>query len=63
MLDELAQRVTVAVYAPSEVTEADATRCETIERDIDALCRPRTPWSTRWRELVDPRWMMRRFTG
>jgi transglutaminase-like putative cysteine protease len=63
MLRELADRVTAAIYAPAPVTEAEATRCEALQHEIDDLCRPRTPWRTRMRELFDPRWMLRRATG
>ena len=63
MLRELADRVTIAIYAPVPVTTVEAEACERIEHDIDSLCRPRTPWATRLREAVDPRWMVRRATG
>jgi hypothetical protein len=63
MLRELADYVTTAIYAQGDVSDLRARRCEVIARSIDSLCRTRTPWATRVRELVDPRWMLRRATG
>jgi transglutaminase-like putative cysteine protease len=63
MLRELADYVTTAIYAQADVSDLRARRCEVIARSIDSLCRTRTPWAARVRELVDPRWMLRRATG
>jgi transglutaminase-like putative cysteine protease len=62
-LRELAVQVTRAVYAPAGVDDVVATRCETLESEVDAMCRTRTPLSLRLRAMVDPRMMHRRIAG
>lgn len=62
-LRELAVQVTRAVYAPREVDESTASRCEILSAEIDAICRERVPTAVRVRALFDPRLMRRRLTG
>jgi transglutaminase-like putative cysteine protease len=62
-LRELAVQVTRAVYAPVGVDDVVATRCETLEAEVDAMCRTRTPLIVRLRCMVDPRLMRRRLAG
>lgn len=62
-LRELAVQVTRAVYAPTSVDDVVATRCETLEAEVDAMCRTRTPLIVRMRCMVDPRLMRRRLAG
>jgi transglutaminase-like putative cysteine protease len=60
---ELARQVTRVVYSPLGVGEADAAACESLEHDLDSMCRARTPLSLRLQALLDPRMMRRRATG
>lgn len=62
-LRELAVQVTRAVYSPVGIDDVVATRCETLEAEVDAMCRTRTPLAVRARSLVDPRLMRRRVAG
>ena len=62
-LRELAVQVTRAVYAPAGVDDVVASRCETLEAEVDAMCRTRTPLAVRMQCLVDPRLMRRRLAG
>jgi hypothetical protein len=62
-LRELAVQVTRAVYAPAGVDDVVASRCETLEAEVDAMCRTRTPLMVRVQCLVDPRLMRRRLAG
>lgn len=62
-LRELAVQVTRAVYAPRDVDEHTASRCEMLSAEVDATCRDRVPTSVRVRALFDPRLMRRRLTG
>jgi transglutaminase-like putative cysteine protease len=62
-LRELAVQVTRAVYAPAGVDYFVATRCETLEAEVDAMCRTRTPMMMRARSMVDPRLIRRRLAG
>ena len=62
-LRELAVQVTRAVYSTSKMDDTIATRCETLESEVDARCRPLIPWKLRLRALVDPRMMRRRLLG
>jgi transglutaminase-like putative cysteine protease len=62
-LRELAVQVTRAIYAPAGVDDVVATRCETLEAEVDAMCRTRTPLKLRLRAMIDPRMMRRRLAG
>ncbi len=62
-LRELAVHVTRAVYAPRDIDEQTATRCELLAGEVDAVCRERTPTQVRVKALFDPRLMRRRFAN
>ena len=62
-LREMAVHVTRAVYAPHDIDEPTATRCELLAGEVAAVCRERTPTQVRVRALVDPRLMRRRLAN
>ena len=55
VVGELARTVTRAVYAPDGVDEAAAKRSEQLEQQIDEICQPMIPLSTRILARLDPR--------
>ena len=55
VVGELARTVTKAVYAPHGVDDAIAVRSEQLEQQIDELCQPMIPASTRFLARLDPR--------
>jgi hypothetical protein len=55
VVGELARTVTRAVYAPLAVDDALADRSEQLEQQIDRLCQPLIPWTTRVLARLDPR--------
>ena len=55
VVGELARTVTRAVYAPDGVDEAAARRSEQLEQQIDEICQPMIPLSTRILARLDPR--------
>jgi len=63
ILRELATHVTRAVYSQGDITDATATRCETLSREVEITCRDRTPTALRLKALVDPRVMRLRHSG
>ncbi|MFZ9483424.1 MAG: DUF4129 domain-containing transglutaminase family protein [Ilumatobacteraceae bacterium] len=54
-LRDMAQLVTVAVYAPAEVSPTDADRMARLADDVREMARPGIPVRTRWRNRLDPR--------
>jgi hypothetical protein len=54
-LRDMAQLVTVAVYAPAEVSPTDAERMARLADDVREMSRPGIPVRTRWRNRLDPR--------
>ncbi len=62
-LREMAVHVTRAVYAPRDIDEQTATRCELLAGEVAAVCRERTPTQVRVKALFDPRLMRRRFAN
>ncbi len=60
---ELAVQVTRAVYSPVGVDDRIAERCETLEAEVDAMCRTRIPFALRIRSLIDPRMIRTRASG
>lgn len=63
LLREMATHVTRAVYSRGEITEQAAVRCETLSREVNNICRDRTPTALRLKALIDPRLMRLRFAG
>ncbi|MFT3854869.1 MAG: DUF3488 and transglutaminase-like domain-containing protein [Ilumatobacteraceae bacterium] len=55
IVGELARNVTRAVYAPGGVDDMVAARSEQLEHQIDELCQPMIPWTTRVLARIDPR--------
>lgn len=62
-LREMAVHVTRAVYAPRDIDEQTASRCELLAAEVASVCRDRTPTQVRLKALVDPRLMRRRFAN
>ena len=62
-LREMAVHVTRAVYAPRDIDEQTAARCELLAGEVAAVCRDRTPTQVRVKALFDPRLMRRRFAN
>lgn len=59
-MGELANKVTVARYYPSGLSERDATRATELAGTIEQSVTSRVPVFTRWKRMVDPKRLLQR---
>ena len=52
---DLAEKVTVARYHPTGLSEADASQADVLAGEIEASVNQRVPLLTRWKRMIDPR--------
>jgi hypothetical protein len=58
-MGELANKVTVARYYPTGLSEIDAGRASTLAAEIETSVNSRVPAYARWKRMVDPRRLLK----